>query len=274
MVNQTILAISEEGNLYQMQLGDNLQPIWVEFKPAFDLSTNKEVDQSSVVQIKSGTVSFDGVRVYFCTKNGLLLELSEVEPLRWENHGRPSAADVAAIADAGRIRTEVVYTISSAGDLYEYDKSSRPSWKKHLRSEETAKEGSLVPLTGSSIHGSNDHSVSLFLLTKGGKLVERRLHQRKWKWINHGSPEDQHLTSITPQPEDEPNERFVSLYLTTSTGSVFEYRIPNHSDRYNSRKPNFSSMAESYASTKYKSCKRYCRTKISIWEDTLCTRRW
>ncbi|XP_038999031.1 uncharacterized protein LOC120124416 [Hibiscus syriacus] len=122
------------------------------------VTTNSQSGQSSnlhsikvqikEVQIKSGTVSFDGPRVYFCAKNGLLLELSEVEPPRWENHGRPPGADVAAIADAGRIRTEVVYTISSAGDLYEYDKSSRPSWKKHLQSEETAKEGSLVLLWG------------------------------------------------------------------------------------------------------------------------------
>lgn len=82
IVNQTILAISEEGNLYQMQLGDNSQPIWVEFKPAFNQSTNEEAEQSSVIQIKSSTVSYDGQRVYFCTKNGLLLELSEVEPPR------------------------------------------------------------------------------------------------------------------------------------------------------------------------------------------------
>ncbi|KAG4129907.1 hypothetical protein ERO13_D09G109000v2 [Gossypium hirsutum] len=230
IVNQTILAISEEGNLYQMQLGDNLQPIWVEFKPAFNQSTNEEAEQSSVIQIKSSTVSYDGQRVYFCTKNGLLLELSEVEPPRWENHGRPPGADVAAIADAARIRTEVVYTISSAGDLYEYDKNSRPSWKKHLKSVDTSKEGSLIPLMGCTIHGLiGDHSISLFLLTKGGKLVERRLHQRKWKWINHESPEDHHLTSITPLLEDEPNEIFISLFLTTSTGSVFEFRIPNHS---------------------------------------------
>ncbi|XVF04760.1 hypothetical protein REPUB_Repub05bG0112900 [Reevesia pubescens] len=230
IVNQTILAISEEGNLYQMQLSDSSQPIWVEFKPTFDQSTNKEAEQSSVIKIKSGTVSYDGQRVYFCTKNGLLLELSEVEPPRLENHGRPPRADVAAIADAARIRTEVVYTISSTGDLYEYDKRSKPSWKKHLQSEETAEDGSLIPLLGSTIHGlSGDHSVSLFLLTKGGKLVERRLHQRKWKWITHGRPEDHHLTSITPLQEDEPNERFFSLFLTTSTGSVFEYRIPKHS---------------------------------------------
>ena len=56
---------------------------------------------------------------------------------------------------------------SSTGDLYEYDKSSRPSWKKHIQSEETAKDGSLKPLLGCTIHGmSGDYSVSLFLLTK------------------------------------------------------------------------------------------------------------
>lgn len=56
---------------------------------------------------------------------------------------------------------------SSTGDLYEYDKSSRPSWKKHLQSEETDKDGSLVPLQGCMLYGlSGDHSVSLFLLTK------------------------------------------------------------------------------------------------------------
>ncbi|KAK9022039.1 hypothetical protein V6N11_002335 [Hibiscus sabdariffa] len=225
MVNQTILAISEEGNLYQMQLSDNSQLIWVEFKPAFNRSTNKEAEQSSGIHFKSGAVSYDGKRVYFCTKNGLLLVLSEVEPPRWENHGQPPGADVAAIADAARIRTEVVYTISSTGDLYEYDKSSRPSWKKHLQRD---KNGSLIPLQGCTIHGlSGDHSVSLFLLTKRGKLVERRLHQRKWKWLTHGSPEEHRLTSITPMLEDESNEG--SLFLTTSTGSVFEYKIPKHS---------------------------------------------
>ncbi|KAK8641238.1 hypothetical protein V6N13_010656 [Hibiscus sabdariffa] len=82
MVNQTILAISEEGNLYQMQLSDNSQLIWVEFKPAFNRSTNKEAEQSSGIHFKSGAVSYDGKRVYFCTKNGLLLVLSEVEPPR------------------------------------------------------------------------------------------------------------------------------------------------------------------------------------------------
>ncbi|MBA0594421.1 hypothetical protein Gorai_011326, partial [Gossypium raimondii] len=41
-------------------------------------------------------------------------------------------------------------------------------------------------------------------------------------------PEDHHLTSITPLLEDELKERFFSLFLTTSTGSVFEYQIPKH----------------------------------------------
>lgn len=65
-------------------------------------------------------------------------------------------------------------------------------------------------------------------------LVERRLHQRKWKWISHGSPEAHHLTSITPPLEDEPKERFLPLFLTTSTGLVFEYRIQKHSGKSSS----------------------------------------
>jgi hypothetical protein len=61
---------------------------------------------------------------------------------------------------------------------------------------------------------------------QGGKLVERRLNQRKWKWVVHGSPKDQHLTSITPVLlQDDGHEKLFSLFLTTSTGFVFEYQI-------------------------------------------------
>lgn len=56
--------------------------------------------------------------------------------------------------------------------------------------------------------------------------MERRLHQRKWKWIDHGSPPHQNLTSITPSLRDESSETSISLLFTTSTGSVFEYQIP------------------------------------------------
>ncbi|KAJ0084157.1 hypothetical protein Patl1_29541 [Pistacia atlantica] len=227
IVNQTILALSEAGVLYQMQLGENSQPLWVEFIPAIDQTTNKE---SELIQIKSGVVSYDGERVYFCTKNGLLLELSEVEPPRWVNHGRPPGANVAAIADAAGIRPEAVYTISSTGDLYEYDRTSKPSWKKHIWSKGTAGNASLIPSMGCTVYGLiGDHSISLFLLTKGGKLVERRIQQRKWKWIVHGSPKDHHLTSITPVLQDESNENFFPLFFTTSVGTVFEYRISKHS---------------------------------------------
>lgn len=236
IINQTILTISEEGKLYQMRLDENSQPIWVEFRPIFYHGTYEEPELSSEIQIKSGVVSNDGMRVYFCTKSGSLLELVGVEPLSWENHGRPPGADVAAIADAAAIRTEVVYTISSAGDLYEYDKNSKPSWKKHIRKKGTAEDSSLIPSHGCTLHGLNgDHSVSLFLLTKGGKLIERRLHLRKWKWITHGSPEDHQLTSITPVLQDEINERLSSLFATTSAGFVFEYRLSKQSDRYRSR---------------------------------------
>ncbi|BFG30024.1 hypothetical protein CerSpe_162980 [Prunus speciosa] len=230
IVNHTILALSESGNLYQMKISESSQPIWVDVTPTLSQSTDEEGEQSSVILIKSGLVSYDGERVYFCTKKGTLLELREIEPPRWVDHGQPPGANAAAIADAAGIRADVIYTISSAGDLYEYDRSSKPSWKKHIWREGTAYDASLIPLTGSTLHGaSGDHSISLFLLTKDGKLVERRLHQRKWKWVVYGSPKDQRLTSITPVLQDDTNGRLFSLFFTTSAGSVFEYQIPRQS---------------------------------------------
>ncbi|XP_024464833.1 uncharacterized protein LOC7482334 isoform X2 [Populus trichocarpa] len=230
IVNQSILALSESGILFQMRLSERSQPIWTEFTPTLDESTNKEAGQSSSIPIKSGVISHDGLTIYFCTKNGSLLELSEAEPPRWENHGRPPGADVAAIAAVATIRPEVVYTVSSTGDLYEYDRRSKPSWKKHIWTEGKVEDASLMPSMGCTLHGlSGDYSISLFLLTKGGKLVERRLNQRKWKWIVHGSPKDHQLTSITPGLQDETNEKFLSLFFTTSSGSVFEYRISKQS---------------------------------------------
>ncbi|XP_058199252.1 uncharacterized protein LOC131314549 isoform X3 [Rhododendron vialii] len=168
-------------------------------------------------------------RLYFCTKDGSLLELSEIEPPRWVTHGRPPGANVAAIADACSVREEVIFTISSNGGLYEYDRNSKPSWKKHIWREGTAENTSLIPSTGCPLHGlGGAHSVSLFLLTKGGNLVERRLHQRKWKWIVHGSPEDHFLSSITPVSQDELNEKTSPLFLSTASGTLLEYRVAKY----------------------------------------------
>lgn len=73
-------------------------------------------------------------------------------------------------------------------------------------------------------------SLNLFH-TQGGNLVERRLRQRKWKWIVHGSPKDHLLTSITPVSQDELNEKSYSLFLTSATGFIFEYHILKHSGK-------------------------------------------
>ncbi|XP_021751529.1 uncharacterized protein LOC110717190 [Chenopodium quinoa] len=220
-VNQTILALSEAGYLYQMQLVENLQLVWIKLEASADHNTRGEIEQSL---IKSGVVTKDGERIYFCTKNGSLLELAEVEPLRWVNYGQPPGADVAAIADVGTIRSNLIFTISSAGDLYEHDKNTKPPWKKHVWKEGSAEDTSLLPSRGCSAQGlGGASSISLFLLNKAGKLVERRLNQRKWKWIVHGSPEDQLLTSITPVPEDESSEKY-SVLLTTASGSILEYQ--------------------------------------------------
>ncbi|KAK6925580.1 hypothetical protein RJ641_007299 [Dillenia turbinata] len=221
IVNKTILSLSESGNIYQMRLNENSQPVWTEFMP----SSSKDAEL-----IKSGVVSHDGERVYFCTKNGSLLELSQAEPPRWVNHGRPPGANVAAIADAGTVRSEVVFVISSIGDLYEFDKSTKPSWKKHIWRERSTKDASLIPTRGCTLQGvGGPYSTSLFLLTKGGTLVERRLQQRKWKWMVHASPKHQ-LTSIAQVFQDESNDKFSSLFFTTAIGSVYEHRLPKHID--------------------------------------------
>ncbi|XP_022961164.1 uncharacterized protein LOC111461757 isoform X1 [Cucurbita moschata] len=222
-VNHSILALSEAGVLYQLLLSESSQSVWFELIPSFDQTTSEE--HASSIQLLAGVVPHDGMRVYFSTRNGNLLELTELEPPRWVDHGQPRDADVAAIADVASFRTEIVYTISSVGDLYEYDRSSKPLWKKHVWKDGEAREFRLMASSGCYRHSLNgDHSISLFLLTKDGNLIERRLHKRKWKWIVQGRPNDHKLASVLPALQDESNEKAFSLFLTTSSGFVFEYR--------------------------------------------------
>lgn len=84
IINQMILALSEAGNLYQMhlQLGETSQPVWVEFIPTLNQITDKDQEKNSLILMKSGTMSDDGQRGYFCTKNGTLVELAVVESPR------------------------------------------------------------------------------------------------------------------------------------------------------------------------------------------------
>jgi hypothetical protein len=46
---------------FQMRLSERSQPIWTEFTPTLDESTNKEAGQSSSIPIKSGVISHDGL---------------------------------------------------------------------------------------------------------------------------------------------------------------------------------------------------------------------
>lgn len=84
IINHMILALSEAGNLYQMhlQLGETQQPIWVEFSPTLNQITDNDQENNPLILMKSGVVSDDGQRGYFCTKNGTLVELSVVESPR------------------------------------------------------------------------------------------------------------------------------------------------------------------------------------------------
>lgn len=109
LVNQTNLALSEAGYLYQLQLTENSQLVWTEFAAVLDQIASEDGQQQAMV--KSGMVANDGETICFCTKNGSLIELVQVEPPRWVNHGQPPGADVAAIADVATIRPNLVFTI-------------------------------------------------------------------------------------------------------------------------------------------------------------------
>ncbi|CAI9267877.1 unnamed protein product [Lactuca saligna] len=94
-INHIVLALSEAGILYQMQQSENSQPIRIEYTPIQDSSTT--------MFIKYCVISHN-TEIYFCTKNGLLLELTEADHPRWINHGKPPGVDVTTIVNAPKIR--------------------------------------------------------------------------------------------------------------------------------------------------------------------------
>ncbi|GLJ51702.1 hypothetical protein SUGI_1098840 [Cryptomeria japonica] len=230
-VNHTFAALSEAGNLYQLTMDANAQPLWVECTPSFPSMANIDIsdeDSSMSIRLRSGFPSVDGNSMYFSTVDGSLLELSELQPVRWINHGSPRGGDVAAIADAGTLRPEVIFTVSTIGELYEYDKNSKPSWKKHIWGKSMVENISLAPSRGSTLHGLvGSNSQSLFLLSKDGLLLERQLYQRKWKWLIHASPKGLSFSALGPILVNETSgTKTFSLFLTTTIGSAYEYQFP------------------------------------------------
>ncbi|ERM99002.1 hypothetical protein AMTR_s00101p00026570 [Amborella trichopoda] len=230
IVNQTILYLSEDGVLYQLQLNENSQPVWSETQPTFEPAIpNQDTEKSGTIQIKSGAVSHNREMLYLSTICGSLLELRELQPPRWINHGHPPGGDVAGLADTVPDKPDVVFIVSSTGELYEFDKTSKPSWKKHIWSEPLGDETYLLPSRTCASRGLfGAHSLSIFLLSKDGLLVERRLHQRKWKWIVHGAPKGHSLSAIGPIVSNELNTKAYSLFCSTTTGSIQEYQLPKH----------------------------------------------
>lgn len=173
IVNTTILALSEAGILYQLQLNEHAQPIWTDMTFSYEQLPNLgERTQSQGTHIRNGVVSRNGRKLFLSIMNGSLLEVTELQPLRWNCHGRPAGADVSYISDAENARPGTVFTVSSTGDLYEFDRETKPSWKKHIWSEKTTPNVSLSSSVGCALHGLlGSNSVSLFLVTKIGRMV-------------------------------------------------------------------------------------------------------
>ncbi|XP_059068023.1 uncharacterized protein LOC131858708 [Cryptomeria japonica] len=87
-VNHTFAALSEAGNLYQLTMDANAQPLWVECTPSFPSMANIDIsdeDSSMSIRLRSGFPSVDGNSMYFSTVDGSLLELSELQPVRYQD---------------------------------------------------------------------------------------------------------------------------------------------------------------------------------------------
>ncbi|KAL2645054.1 hypothetical protein R1flu_012641 [Riccia fluitans] len=237
-VNRTMITMSESGVLYQLQIDGSGQLLWVNCGPWLPANIQDSgVSSSNVSLVKSGLVSADNSAVYFATSDGSLTELQTLHPMKWVNHHHPRGGDIAAIADAGTLRSGITFTVSTSGDLYEYDSRARPAWKKHVRKGSVIEDLCLAPTVGVAVHGlAGAASASLFLMTKDGFLVERRFQQSKWRWILHPVPdEDDPLSrSLGPQlMEAEPNSArgILSLFLTSENGVLWEYKLAKGNSR-------------------------------------------
>ncbi|CAL5354852.1 unnamed protein product [Camellia sinensis] len=156
-----------------MHLTENSQPVWVDFMPTVDHSTKQEAEQNSTFQLKSGVISDDW-------------ETKETWIFTWmfcfANHGRPPGANVAAIADAATVRPEVIFTLRFQLGIFinMTEAQSHHGRSTYGEKDQQQKILLLCHQKGVLYMALVDLiSVSLFLLTKGGNLVERRLHQRK-----------------------------------------------------------------------------------------------
>ncbi|KAL6499629.1 hypothetical protein OROGR_027539 [Orobanche gracilis] len=221
MSEKSIWVTGESGCIYQ-RFWNGVQ--WVVVPHALPVSAGYAVavflvNQSYLALSEAGQLYL--WRMYFCTNDGILLELLRIDPPSLMNHGRPPGANIAAITDAATVRPGLLFIVSLAGDLYEYDRTSKPPWRKHIRQEGLTNDTALASSRACISHGLvGPHS--------GGELIERRMHQRKWKWVVHGNPKGHVLTSITCISQDEPNENSNSLFVTTAAGFVFQYHIQKH----------------------------------------------
>jgi len=100
----------------QLQLNEHAQPIWTEmtFNSDQQFTNLGSKTQSQTMRIRNGIVSNDGRKLFLSIMNGSLLEVTEIQPLRWNYHGRPPGGDVSYISDAGNLRPGTLFTVRYA----------------------------------------------------------------------------------------------------------------------------------------------------------------
>ncbi|XP_024540156.1 uncharacterized protein LOC112349635 [Selaginella moellendorffii] len=226
-VNRTMLTLSDSGRLYQLQIDAEGHLHWASSGPW--PSSTPSTESSSIFLKKSAFLSSDGSSLFFTTADGWLAELWSLSPVRWTNHGHPRGGDVGHVVDAGGFRAGVIFTVSTNGDLYEYDANAKPAWRKHIRDGSSVEDYELAPVSGFSARDfAGSRTFSLFLLTKNGLLVERRLAQAKWRWVLHAKPPNARLSlSLGPVfTVKNGNTKNLSFFLVSEHGVVYEYNLP------------------------------------------------
>ncbi|KAL5994692.1 hypothetical protein ACLOJK_024745 [Asimina triloba] len=178
IINQTILALSEAGLLYELQLTGISQPVWTECRPTFESGMHDdEMQPSSTMQIKSGVVTHNQ---------------------EWISHGRPPGGDVAAIADAATIKPDLVFTVRYAAIIGGYLMERRFHQRKWKWIFHGAPEGHhLAAITTVEKTILQEKIMPLFFNTESGLVFEYQLQKQSGSrqgtqspgtWVNHMHP--------------------------------------------------------------------------------------
>eukprot|EP00466_Bigelowiella_natans_P002913 jgi/Bigna1/70348/fgenesh1_pg.11_\ len=168
--------------------------------------------------------------VYFLSKSGSVL-------IRRANHGQfgewkrwavPKSIRLKTLTDVHSVKDSSVFGISAEGDLIEFNengKNLRRTWRNH---KHPPGNNRLAPFEGLAFvspfvdETTATREVSIFLLSRGGDLVEFR----SGHWIKHGKPSGKAAKLSSPVVGMIAGSA-LRVFATSTEGHVYEWRMPS-----------------------------------------------